>query len=77
MLKVLWILSALLITITFSGCCKKEIKYVDKEVIVNVPQKCIVPEPIGCKWKDATLLEKPIRMMECIIELKKNSKVCK
>ena len=74
------ILSLLLISTIFSGCCigtcKPEIKYVDRPVEVKVPVKCSTPD-VNCSFKGDTYTETIGLMIECIVELKRANEVCK
>ena len=73
--QILLMLSVLLISMTFNGCCKPEIIEVDKPIEVKVPIKCTVPD-VNCSWSNVPTHEVPIKMMECIVNLKQARKVC-
>lgn len=62
--------------VTFSGCTRTVIKYVDKPYPVEVPVKCVVPD-VNCSFDRGTKTEVISSMLECIIDLKKAGKVCK
>ena len=74
LLKTLVMLSALFLT-TACSWCEIEVEKI-KTVEIKVPQKCIVPKPQGCKWDNIPAHEVPVKLLECIIELKKNTEVC-
>ena len=67
-------LSAVLIITACS--CKPDVKYVDRPYKVNVPVKCVVPDS-NCSFNRKTDTEVISSMLECIIEMKQNEKVCK
>ncbi len=70
-------LLALLTLTSFNGCskeCKPKIEYVDREVEVYIPQRCIV-EKVDCQ-PTGTLSEKVVIMGECILTFIKKAKVC-
>jgi len=74
MLSMLLVVSTLM---TFSGCskdCKPKIEYIDREVKVSVPQKCIV-EKVDCN-PQGTLSEQVAIMGECILSFIEKAKVC-
>ena len=81
-MKLILLLS-LLALMSFSGCsrihpfseCPNGV-CIETVREVHIPQKCIVPAPTGCKWQDALDSEVGIKMLECIIELKQNIRVC-
>jgi len=70
------------IIMNFSGCCilgtcpKPPPIYVDKPVKVYVPVKCIVPDA-NCTFNKETDTEVIQSLLECIIDMKHNEKVCK
>ena len=74
--KILLVLVALLISITFSGCGEK-IVYVPEPYEVRVPVKCIVPDTDCTITKEMNDSEVVIELMKCIIDLKKAQEVCK
>ena len=41
------VLLTVFLLLTLTACSQKEIQYVDREVVVKVPQKCIVELPNG------------------------------
>ena len=55
--------------------CKPKIEYVDREVIVEIPIKCVILET-KCGNLEGSANEKIIKAIECIINLKENAKVC-
>lgn len=59
-----------------TGCCEKEKVFVDRPVEVKVPVKCIVPDT-NCSFDRNTSTEVIASMLECIIDMKHNEKVCK
>ncbi len=67
----------LFVTLTLTSCswCTKTI-YVDREVEVKVPVKCIVPDT-ECNFDRNTSTEVVTSMLECIIEMKQAQEVCK
>lgn len=73
--KILSIVLPLLILISFSGCSPKTI-YVDREVIVKVPQKCEVELPNGYIDQDLNESEKFVEILKYISQLHKNIGVC-
>ena len=48
----------------------------DKPFRVNVPVKCIIPEP-DCSFDRRTDTEVISSMLECIVEMKHNEEKCK
>ena len=63
---------------TLTACekeCKPKTEYVDREVIVNIPVKCKVPEA-KCDFNRETHTEIIASMLECVINLKEAQKVC-
>lgn len=72
-LKILLIISGLFL---FSGCAQKEIVYVDREVEVKVPVKCIAPK-VECDFNKTTDTEVIQSLLICIKDLKKSNEVCK
>lgn len=67
----------LFIVSTITACSTKPtIKYVDRPYKVNVPVKCIVPDA-NCSFNRDTYTEVINSMLECIIDMKHNEKVCK
>ena len=75
MLNLLSILCVSLIITTFNGCCKKEVKYVKEPYEVKVPIKCKVPTA-RCDFNRSTDTEVISALLECVIEMKQNEKVC-
>ena len=71
---------AILSIATFSGCCigtcEPIVKYIDKPYAVEVPVKCKTPD-VNCSFNRDTDTEVISALLECIIELKKSSDVCK
>jgi len=72
-LKTSLILFAILL---FSGCCEKQMVYVDRPVEIKVPVSCVVPET-KCDFKKDTDTEVITSLLMCIEDLRKNSEVCK
>jgi len=60
---------------TMTACSTTEIKYVDKPVYVKIPVKCVVPDA-NCTFDRKTDTEVVTSLLECIIELKHNARVC-
>lgn len=75
--RALLIASLISISILFSGCSQKEIQYVDREVIVKVPQKCIVELPNGHIDESLNDSEKLVEILKYISQLHKNIEVCR
>ena len=70
----LMLLVTTILMLSISGCTPKTI-YVDREVIVKVPVKCIVPNtPCDPRGNDGEVV---VDLMECIIDLKKAQEVCR
>ena len=68
----------LLVTMTFSGCswCEKVVEVeVDRPVYIDVPVRCTIPD-VNCSWSGIPTHEVPVKLMECIVELKRASEVC-
>ena len=61
---------------SFNACCKPEIKYIDKPIYIDIPVSCIVPDA-NCSFNRDTDTEVISSLLECIIEMKENEKVCK
>lgn len=64
--------------LTMTACnkeCKPKVEYVKVPYEVKVPVKCHVPE-VECKFDKETDTEVLGAMMECIVDLKRASKVC-
>jgi len=60
----------------FPGCAAKtEIKYVDVPYEVKVPVKCVVPKA-SCDFSKVTDTEVISSLLECIIDMKHNQRVC-
>ena len=59
-----------------TACTSTEIKYVDRPVKVLVPTKCIVPDS-NCSFNRKTDTGVISSLLECIIEMKHNEKICK
>ena len=76
LVKTSIMLLSLLVMTSCSWCEREVIVKVKVPYKVHVPQKCLVPEPLGCNWSNVEDYEVPVKMAECIIELKKNSEVC-
>lgn len=72
-LKILLIISGIFL---FSGCSQKEIVYVDREVEVKVPVKCITPK-VECNFYQVTDTEVIQSLLICIKDLRKSNEVCK
>lgn len=72
-----WIVSAVLISITFSGCswCT-QVEYVDREVEVLVKTPCIVPEANCTNDLQGTDGEVVAELLKCIVNQKEVAKVC-
>ena len=75
------ILKALLIAfviLTMSACSspKPKPEYIDRPVEVLVPVKCVVPDT-NCTFNRETDTEVISSLLECIIDLKKASEVCR
>ena len=69
-------LLGVLTIMTFSGCASKSIvKYVDKPYEVKVPVKCVVPDA-NCTFGRKTDTEVISALLECIVDMKRNSEVC-
>jgi len=66
----------LLSSLTACSSCEKEVVYVKKPVEVLVPTKCVVPD-VNCSFNRNTHTEVISSLLECIIDLKKASEVCK
>lgn len=75
LLKTLLIVSAILI-IQGCSCPKPKPIYIDRPIEVLVPVKCVVPDA-NCTFNRETDTEVISSLLECIIDLKKNSEVCK
>ena len=71
---MLLIASSLLI---FQACsCTPEVKYINTPYEVKVPVKCVVPDA-HCDFNRTADTEVINSLVECIIDIKKNSEVCK
>jgi len=71
------IIALLVILVLFTGCvAKTEIKYVDVPYEVKVPVKCVVPKA-SCDFNKVTDTEVISSLLECIIDMKHNEKVCR
>ena len=76
------VLSMLLVTsalMTFSGCswCEKIVEVeIDRPVYIDVPVSCTIPDT-NCSWTGVPTHEVSIKLMECIVNLKRASEVCK
>lgn len=75
-LKALLTVFLISISILFSGCSQKEIQYVDREVVVKVPQKCIVELPNGHIKEGLNESEILVQLLKYISELHKRIKKC-
>jgi hypothetical protein len=63
--------------LTMTACSDQPtIRYVDKPYAVNIPVKCIVPD-VDCTFNRETDTEVIASMLECVVELKRASEVCK
>ena len=76
--KILKALSAVFAVLILTSCSCPEPKpiYVDRPVEVLIPVKCVVPDA-NCSFNRETDTEVISSLLECIIDLKKNSEVCK
>lgn len=70
--KLLIIFEILILT----GCSSKEIVYKDRMVEVLVPQKCM-PPLVFCDFNRTTDTEVVGSLLECIVDLKRNSELCR
>ena len=59
-----------------AGCCSKEIQYVDRNVTVNVPVKCIAPDTF-CSEYGSIKSNSVVDLLTCISELRESNKFCK
>ena len=75
-LKKLSIMFLPLTLTLFSGCSQKEIVYVDREVVVKVPQKCIIKLPNGHIDESLNDSEKLVEILKYISQLHRNIGVC-
>ena len=68
----------MLALLTFHACnsCEPKIERVSVPYEVKVVTKCNVPETY-CDFNQSTSTEVIGSMLECIVNLKKNSEVCK
>ena len=66
------------VLLTLTACSSKQVeyKYIDVPYEVKVPVKCVVPDTY-CDFNRTTDTEVIDALLECIIDLKKNSEVCK
>ena len=74
-LKLLSVLLGILISLSFSGCAWcTTIEYIDRPVEVFIPVKCKVKD-VRCNLgkSDAELV---VGLTECIIDMKKEARVC-
>lgn len=58
------------------SCPKPQIEYIDVPVEVKIPVKCIVPDT-ECNFNRATDTEVVSSLLECIVDLKRATEVCK
>lgn len=56
--------------------CSTRVEYVDRYIKVPTPIKCKVPD-VKCDFNRSTDTEVVASMLECIINLKRSSEVCK
>jgi len=56
--------------------CKPEIRYVDKPIKVYMPVKCIVPDA-NCSFDANTSTGVIAKLLECIVDMKRNEEMCK
>lgn len=64
------------LSLLITGCCKPTIEYVNVPYEVKVPTKCIVPES-ECNFDRQTRTEVVNSLLECVVDLKRNSEVCR
>lgn len=66
------------VLLTLTACNSKQVeyKYIDVPYEVKVPVKCKVPNTY-CDFNRTTDTEVIDALLECIVDLKKNSEVCK
>ena len=78
-MKTLRLLLMLFVALTFQACslCEDKLVYVDREVYVNVPVKCIVPYTDCSIDNNASDGEIVIALVKCIIDMKETRKVCR
>lgn len=62
--------------ISFSGCCSKEVQYVDRNVTVNIPTKCSAPDTF-CSKEGSLFTNQIETLLSCINELRESNKFCK
>ena len=65
-----------ILTLTACSKCEPKIVYRDRPYEVKVPIKCVVPKT-ECDFNRTTNTEVISSLLECIIELKNNSEMCK
>ena len=64
------------VVLIMTGCeCKPKIHYVDRPYEVKVPVKCVVPKT-KCNFDRNTSTEVVSSLLECIVEMKQNERVC-
>lgn len=66
------------VLVTLTACSSKQVeyKYIDVPYEVKVPVKCKVPVTY-CDFNRTTYTEVIDSLEECIVDLKRNSEVCK
>ena len=77
-MKILKVLLTIFAILIIQGCNqpKPQIEYIDVPVEVKVPVKCVVPD-VECSFNRATDTEVINSLVECIVDLKKASEVCR
>ena len=71
----LYLISSVLITLSMTGCCEKEIVFQDRWKEKIVTSKCVVPDA-NCSWSGNNSLLSA-NMYACILQMEENIKVCK
>jgi len=70
--------AGIFVIVLLAGCCEKqpipEPVIITKYKEVNVPVKCVVP-PVTCDFS-GTKYEPTVRLLECIVKLKRSIEVC-
>ena len=68
----------LLSILTLQACskCEPEIRYVDKPTKVYIPTRCIVPDS-NCSFEANTSTGVISKLLECIVDMKRNEEACK
>ena len=64
------------LSLLITACCKPQVEYINVPYEVKVPTKCIVPDT-ECNFNKDTRTEVLNAMLECIVNQKRNSEVCK